>query len=150
MVLRTVYVFRSSAMSTLCDSKPSRLLCPSDYPGKNAGVGWHVLLQGIFPTQGSDSCLVCLLPLQLHSLPLVSPGKLICDGHGFCKFSGNETSQEEALQGRAHCVFSPLPSAPGLSGNHLLRILQEGVKPLVGTVGLKHRSLSLLPCPSFL
>ena len=28
-----------------------RLLCPCDSPGKNAGVGCH-LLQGIFPTQG--------------------------------------------------------------------------------------------------
>ena len=23
-------------------------------PGKNPGVGWHFLLQGIFPTQGSN------------------------------------------------------------------------------------------------
>ena len=27
---------------------PSRLLCPWDSPGKNTGVGCHVLLQGIF------------------------------------------------------------------------------------------------------
>ena len=31
---------------------PTRLLCPWDYPGKNAGVGCYFLLQGIFPTQG--------------------------------------------------------------------------------------------------
>ena len=31
---------------------PARLLCPWDSPGKNAGVGCHFLLQGIFPTQG--------------------------------------------------------------------------------------------------
>ena len=24
------------------------------FPGKNTGVGWHFLLQGIFPTQGSN------------------------------------------------------------------------------------------------
>jgi len=30
----------------------TRLLCPWDSPGKNTGVGCHVLLQGIFPTQG--------------------------------------------------------------------------------------------------
>ena len=37
----------------LCDSGPwpSRLLCPWDSPGKNAGVGCHALLQGIFPIQ---------------------------------------------------------------------------------------------------
>ena len=27
--------------------------CPWDSPGKDTGVGFHVLLQGIFPTQGS-------------------------------------------------------------------------------------------------
>ena len=31
---------------------PTRLLCPWDSPGKNAGVGCHFYLQGIFLTQG--------------------------------------------------------------------------------------------------
>ena len=35
----------------------SRLLCPWDSPGKNTGVGCHALLQGIFPTQGSNPSL---------------------------------------------------------------------------------------------
>ena len=34
--------------------QPTRLLCPWDSPGKNTGVGCHFLLQGIFPTQGSN------------------------------------------------------------------------------------------------
>ena len=34
--------------------QPPRLLCPWDSPGKNTGVGCHALLQGIFPTQGSN------------------------------------------------------------------------------------------------
>ena len=29
----------------------TRLLCPWDFPGKNTGVGYHFLLQEIFPTQ---------------------------------------------------------------------------------------------------
>ena len=32
----------------------ARPLCPWDFPGKNTGVGNHFLLQGIFPTQGSN------------------------------------------------------------------------------------------------
>ena len=32
--------------------QPTRLVCPWDSPGKNAGVGCPALLQGIFPTQG--------------------------------------------------------------------------------------------------
>ena len=30
---------------------PARLLSPWVSPGKNTGVGYHTLLQGIFPTQ---------------------------------------------------------------------------------------------------
>ena len=41
--------------------QPARLLCPWDSPGKNTEVGCHALLQGIFLTQGSNSCLLCLL-----------------------------------------------------------------------------------------
>ena len=32
--------------------QPARLLCPWNSPGKNAGVGFHSLLQGIVQTQG--------------------------------------------------------------------------------------------------
>ena len=34
---------------------PARLLCPWNSPGKNTGVDRHALLQGIFPTQRSNS-----------------------------------------------------------------------------------------------
>ena len=37
---------------------PSRLLRPWDSPGKNTGVGCHALLQGMFPTQGSNPGLL--------------------------------------------------------------------------------------------
>ena len=36
----------------------------------------HALLQGIFPTQGSNPCLLHFLHLQAGSLPLAPPGKL--------------------------------------------------------------------------
>ena len=39
---------------------PPRLLYPWDSPGKNPGVGYHDLLQGIFPSQGSN--LVSMSP----------------------------------------------------------------------------------------
>ena len=55
--------------------QPARLLCPWDSPGKNTEVGCHILLQGIFPTQGSNPCLLCLLPWQPGSLSLAPPGK---------------------------------------------------------------------------
>ena len=40
---------------------PVRLFCPWDFLGKNTGVSCHFLLQGIFPTQGSNLNLLCLL-----------------------------------------------------------------------------------------
>ena len=33
---------------------PARLLCPWSSPGKNTEMGCHFLLQGVFPTQGSN------------------------------------------------------------------------------------------------
>ena len=38
--------------------KPTRLLCPWDFPGKDTEVGCHFLFQGIFPTQGSNPSLL--------------------------------------------------------------------------------------------
>ena len=37
---------------------PTRLLCPWNFPGKSTRVGCHFLLQGIFPTQGSNPGLL--------------------------------------------------------------------------------------------
>ena len=45
------------------------ILCPWDSPGKNTGVGCHVLLQGIFLTQESNSGLLSLLYWQAGPLP---------------------------------------------------------------------------------
>ena len=55
----------------------TRLLCSWDSPGKNTGVGCRALLQGIFPTQGSNRHLLSLLYWQEGSLPLVPPEYLI-------------------------------------------------------------------------
>ena len=51
------------------------VLCLWDSPSKNTGVGCHDLLQGIFPTQGSNPHLLCLLHWQTGSLPLSHQGK---------------------------------------------------------------------------
>ena len=34
--------------------QPARFLCPWDSPGKNAGLGYHAHLHGIFPTEESN------------------------------------------------------------------------------------------------
>ena len=50
---------------------------PSEPPGKakNTGVGCYFLLQGIFPTQGSNQHPLGVLYWQIASLPLAPPGK---------------------------------------------------------------------------
>ena len=40
--------------NSIRDMRISKLYSPRDPPGQNAGVGSHSLLQGIFPTQGSN------------------------------------------------------------------------------------------------
>ena len=55
---------------TLCNPMDcsQKLLCLWAFPGKNTGVGCHFLLQGIFPTQGSNPdllhCRQTLLPSE--------------------------------------------------------------------------------------
>ena len=49
---------------------PSSLLCPWDSPRKNTRVGCLSLLQGIFPTQGLNLGLLCLLHWQVDAILL--------------------------------------------------------------------------------
>ena len=61
---------------TLCnpvDRSPPGSSVHGDSPGKNAGMGCRAILPGIFPTQGSNPCLLCLLPWQVGSLPRGPP-----------------------------------------------------------------------------
>ena len=62
---------------TLCD--PARLLCPWDSLGENTGKDCHSLLQGVFPTQGSNPSPLHLLHCRRIFHPLShgeAPGRL--------------------------------------------------------------------------
>ena len=63
-------VWLCATLWTVC----GQVLCPWDSPGKNIGVDCHALLQGIFPTQGSNLCLLSLVHWQAGSLLLAPPG----------------------------------------------------------------------------
>ena len=61
---------------TLCDRmdcSPPGSSVHGDSPGKSTGVGCHALLQRIFPTQGLNPHLSCLLHWQAGSLPQTPP-----------------------------------------------------------------------------
>ena len=45
---------------------PARFLCPWESPSKNTGVGCYALLQGIFPTDRSNSDLLCYRQILYH------------------------------------------------------------------------------------
>ena len=76
-VLGVPYVLSHSVLSNSLHPyglQPSRLLCPWNFPGKDTGVGFHSLLQGIFQTQGSNLGLLHCRQIPYH---LSSPGKPI-------------------------------------------------------------------------
>ena len=61
--MKTVLCYAQSLQLclTLCnhmECSPSGSSVHGDSPDKNTGVGCHALLQGIFPTQGSNPCLL--------------------------------------------------------------------------------------------
>ena len=56
------------------------------FQARNTGAGHHFLLQAIFPTQGLNLHLLCLLHWQADSLPLAPPGKPHTDYHGIISF----------------------------------------------------------------
>ena len=68
----SVFMLKKSCL-TLCNPMYYSLPGSSVYgkfPGKNTGAGCPFLLQGIFPTQGSNPYLLGLLHGQADSLPL--------------------------------------------------------------------------------
>ena len=71
----------------------TRLFCPWDFQGKNTGAGCHFFLQGTFPTQGSNPCLLYLRHWQADSLPLCHLGSpvvaIICSALSAYPFKGN-------------------------------------------------------------
>ena len=67
-----------SLCPTPCDPKECSLPDFSvhwDSLGKNTRVGCRTFLHGNFPTQGLNSCLLCLLHWQVGSLPPAPPRK---------------------------------------------------------------------------
>ena len=46
--------------------KPTRHLCPWNFPARSTGVGSRALLHGIFQTQGSNLCLLDCRQIPYH------------------------------------------------------------------------------------
>ena len=100
---------------TLCDPMDCthQAPLPMGFPGQNTGVGSHSLLQGIFPTQGSN-------PDLLHFRWILYPGWGRSPGKGngyLLQYSGVENSMDCIVHGveKSRTLLqrlSLLPSGP--------------------------------------
>ena len=71
-----VYVcYITQSCLTLCDPMDCSI-CPWNSPGKNTGVGCHFLLQGIFPTWGSNLGLPHYKQILFHLRHQESPSEV--------------------------------------------------------------------------
>ena len=77
-------------------SSPGSSVQGKNSSGKNTEVGYHALPQGIFPTQGLNLHLLCLLHWQAGSLALASPGKP--SRVGICCDQDDKESEGQACQ----------------------------------------------------
>ena len=62
--------------------QPARLFCPWSSPLRITGVGWHVLLQGILPTQGLSLGLLHCTWILYHLSLQGSPCDILADPDG--------------------------------------------------------------------
>ena len=93
--------------------QPARLLCRWDFPDENTRVGWHFLLQGVFPTQESNPHLVCLQADSLPSEPSGSPSLgYLTNRNSLSHSSGDQKSEMKCWQD--WFLMRPLSLAPGI------------------------------------
>ena len=95
--------------------QPLRLLRPWNSPGKETGA--DPLLQGIFPTQGLNLRLLCLLHWRVGSLPLAPPGEPI---------GGEERLSEYTQRGTWNELVEPHACCSSI------RVLQDSRHEILG------------------
>ena len=110
----------TESLSVVSDSLRPHGLCPWNSPGQNTGVGCHFLLQGIFPTQGSNlglpHCRWILYQLSHKGIPRIlewvaypSPADLPDPGTKLGSPATQADSSPTELSGK--------PSIPGVRFN---------------------------------
>ena len=136
---------------TLCDpmdcSPPGSSL-HGDSPGKNTGVGCHVLLQGIFPTQGSNPDLPHWGWILYHLSHQGNPRVL----EWVAKSSSRGSSQPKD-QTQVSCItgrfFTGSFSFLSVTRNkYILSLLWQFLMCLARTTSTTHCSSKMIPIPS--
>ena len=110
---------------TVCDTMDCRLPC--DFAGKSTGVGCHFLLQGIFPTQGSNPgllhCRQTLYRLSHQFSSVTQSCPTLCDPmnhsmpglpvhHQLPEFTEPRVHPVSDTIQPSHPLWSPSPPAP--------------------------------------
>ena len=148
--------------------QPTKLLCPWDLPGKNAGVGCYFLLQGIFLSQGSNlgflhytQFLYCLSyqgspirfnqNVKMRSKPSASsvlPGKIALPARSwFC----GVLNVGENLSPTLRLVVSELQARPGCKRVSCLQFfLPSPASLLVNSTGTLRKGVCVRVCVYFL
>ena len=147
---------------TLCNSmdcSPPGSSVHGIFQAKNTGAGCHFLLQGIFPTQGSNSHLLLLWYWQEDSLPLSDQGSLkirvehlqwkkniTLDSSVWC--DGTELSSK--ISSAALSKYSvPLSSSPLSQENRQIMSILEAFKWGNILEGLKGNEYSIMAVAFF-
>ena len=91
---------------------PIRLLCPLHSPGKNTGVGCHSLLQGIFPTQGSNPGLLHCRWILYHVSHQRSPRILEQVAYPLSRGSSQSRNQTRVSALQTDSLPAELPGKP--------------------------------------
>ena len=93
---------------------PTRLRCPWGFSRQEYGVGCHALLQGIFPTQGSNPGLPHCLRIVYHLNHQWSPRILEWVSYPFSKGTSQPRNQTKSIIGRffTNWATSEVPELP--------------------------------------
>ena len=90
--------------------QPARILCPWNSPGESTGVGCHSLLQGIFPTQGSNlglpHCRQILYHLKHQNPTIILGFKICCCEVQFKKTKHRSKDSQTLLESNYHLKFA--------------------------------------------
>ena len=124
-----MYIQSLQSCPTLCNPWTVAHRASWNFSGKNTGVGLLFLLQGIFPTQGSNPCLLHPVHWQLSSMPLAPPGNRRKEGKIYilwnaCHYScswGVAQSQPVHVQLYKPWAMHPLRKTWGTVGGEVNR-----------------------------
>ena len=96
--------------------------------------GWPCPPPGIFQTQGSNPCLLCLLHWQAGSLPLAPPGTHHCNHSCVLALKNSKAESRSVVSDSLlpHGLYSPYNSPGQNTGVDSLSLLQ-GIFPTLGS-----------------